>query len=328
MNMSLPAPADEQVARFRSDMSALVDVARAGLGVAVSGGPDSLALLLLAAAAFPGQVEAATMDHGLRSESAGEAAMVAEVAGRTGAEHRILAPHWERPPARNLPAAARRARYAALCGWAAERRLAYILTAHHLDDQAETLLMRLGRGAGVAGLAGVRAVTRYRDGAATGTIVRPLLRWRKAQLVQIVAGCGLSAVQDPTNADERLDRTHVRRLLAATPQLDPVRLADAAAHLADADAALAWMADDLFAQRCSTGTDGSMTLAAHGLPHELQRRLLVKALARFTGVRAFPGPKVNRLLSLLSAGEAGMLGDVRVFPGPSWRFEHAPPRRH
>jgi tRNA(Ile)-lysidine synthase len=143
--------------------------------VAVSGGPDSLALLLLAHAAMPGLVEAATVDHGLRSESADEAAFVAEICGKLGVPHATLK---VTVGAGNLQAEARAARYAALAGWMAERGLAALATAHHADDQAETLILRLNRGSGVAGLAGVRA-----RGLVPGTrlpLLRPLLGWRRA----------------------------------------------------------------------------------------------------------------------------------------------------
>jgi len=327
MNMALPLPSADLVARFTRDLHAIADVGSSPIGVAVSGGPDSLALLLLAAAGMPGRVEAATVDHGLRPGSASEAAMVADLAARIGVPHAILTPGWKQPPASNLSAAARAARYDALGDWAAERRLACIVTAHHLDDQAETLVMRLGRGSGLPGLAGVRPVTNYSAPHGKTLLVRPLLGWRKAHLCDIVDACGLIAVDDPTNADDRLDRTHARRLLAETPSLDPARLAACASHLADADTALEWATDKLFEERSRQSADGSLCLSALDLPRELQRRLVLRALVLFSDERAIPGPKVETLIESLRGGRPATLAGARVRPGPPWQFELAPPRR-
>ena len=137
------------VSRFSQDLAALRPP-QGGLGLAVSGGPDSLALLLLASEALPGQVEAATVDHGLRAESAAEAEAVAQICATLGVPHAILTVEVATG---NVQAEARRARYAALGGWLAARDLAALATAHHADDQAETLLLRLNRAIGVAGLA-------------------------------------------------------------------------------------------------------------------------------------------------------------------------------
>ncbi|HZU63565.1 MAG TPA: tRNA lysidine(34) synthetase TilS, partial [Novosphingobium sp.] len=144
------------------------------LGLAVSGGPDSLALLLLAHAAWPGRVAAATVDHGLRPESAGEAAEVARICAGLGVAHATL-PVSIGPG--NIQTEARTARYAALAQWMAAEGLAALATAHHADDQAETLLLRLNRASGVAGLAGVRA--RALVPGSRLLLLRPLLGWRR-----------------------------------------------------------------------------------------------------------------------------------------------------
>jgi tRNA(Ile)-lysidine synthase len=319
--------AAEQVDRFRRALLALTGDEPTRLGVAVSGGPDSLALLLLAAAAFPGRVAAATVDHGLRAESADEARFVGEVCGRLGVPHHVLAPHWGERPRANIQAAARRARYAALGRWASAEARGFILTGHHLDDQAETILMRLARGSGLSGLAGIRATASLdqNDGVRT---LRPLLGWRKQELVEIVAAAGLGAVDDPSNASDDYDRTRVRRLLADTPWLAPARIAAAAGHVSDGERALAWSALKLQGERLDVTADGRVSLEAGDLPIELQRRLLLAVLRHYGVAEAVPGPKLARFLDALRSGRPATLAGVSGRPGPVWRFNLAPPRRH
>lgn len=308
------------VSRFAADLDALVEPGLR-VGVAVSGGPDSLALLLLAAAARPGLVAAATVDHRLRAESRAEAEMVAEVCGRLGMQHHILASEAE-PATSNLQAWARELRYALLGAWAAERGLAAVATAHHADDQAETLLMRLARGSGVGGLAGVRR-SRLLGGKAL--LVRPLLDWRRAALKQVVDAAGLKAVDDPSNADERFDRSRARALLNTTEWLDADRLAAAACHLRDAEEALDWAAATLFDER-SVHEGDALILDVSGLPRELKRRLLARAIALLTG-DASPGPKLMAALEALEEGATTTLAGLKLEGGTTWRLSPAPPRR-
>ncbi len=316
-------PSADSVLRFRADLDALTGGGNGPFGIAVSGGPDSLALLLLAHAALPGHVRAATVDHGLRRESAAEAAHVRRVCDDLGVPHRTLALDWPEPAGSNLQARAREARYFALAGWAEAEGVRWIATAHHLDDQAETVLMRLARGAGLSGLAAVRPVTPL---TASVALVRPLLGWRKAELVALVGEAGIAAADDPGNRDDRFDRTRARALLAETPWLAPDRIAAAAANLADSDEALHWVAGNLWAER-ATRNGASIRLDARNLPREIQRRLLIAALGRFTDGADIPGPKLARLLDGLRAGRGGTLAGVRILPGEVWRLTVAPPRR-
>lgn len=324
--MPLEPPPAALVARFKVDLRTLTGDLPGRLGVAVSGGPDSLALLLLAAAALPGSVHAATVDHGLRAESGDEACFVASVCAGLGIPHEVLAPVWEAVPASNIPAEARAGRYRALSAWAGRNRIEWLATGHHVDDQAETLLMRLARGSGVAGLAGVRAVSDSGD-VVSGKIVRPLLGWRKAELRAVVDAAGLRAVEDPTNESDALDRTHVRRLLGETPWLDAGRVAASAANLFDAEEALLWAAARVVEERLRRGGDGALTIDPRDLPRELQRRLLLHALDAFTDARAIPGPKLMTLLDSLLAGRTATLADAKVEAGDTWRVSLAPPRR-
>ena len=286
----------------------------------MSGGPDSLALLLLAHAALPGRVEAATVDHGLRSQSAAEAEAVAAICADLGVSHSVLSVTLA--PG-NLQAEARAARYAALAGWASERQLTALLTGHHADDQAETLLLRLARGSGVAGLAGVRA-----RGLVPGTnlpLLRPLLGWRRAELADVVAAAGLVAATDPSNADPRFDRARLRTAIAEADWLDVPALALSAAHLADADLALEWAARREWI--------AAVKPAPHGLIYrpEAPRAVALRVLARIvTELGGDPprGRTLARLFDTLLARQPMSVGALVARPmADGWSFTAAPVRR-
>jgi tRNA(Ile)-lysidine synthase len=306
--------------RLRGDLERLSGAYPGKLGVAVSGGPDSLALLILAASAFPEWVEAATVDHGLRRDSRGEAGFVADICARLDVPHEILEVEVAAAD-EGLQAAARDARYAALEAWAVRRDIPFILTAHHADDQAETLLMRLQRGAGLAGLAGVRP----KRALGNATILRPLLGWRRSELAMIVEQAGIEPVQDPSNRDPRFDRVRMRGRLTEAPWLDAQALARSAGALAESEDALAWMTERLWRERAER-TPKAVLLDACGLPPELIRRLLLRALHESAPDARLRGEKVQRLMQALGEGRTATLAGVKCSGGQHWRFEPAPPR--
>ena len=115
-------------------------------------------------------------------------------------------------PAGNVSNEARKARYAALESWCDDRNIDWLMTAHHADDQLETMIMRLNRGSGVAGLSGIRA--------RQGRIVRPLLRWRHDELVALLDDMGVEAVDDPTNHDDAYDRARLRKKMREIDMFD------------------------------------------------------------------------------------------------------------
>ena len=317
------APPDELVARFRDAMRRLWvagDLPDMKWGVAVSGGPDSLALLLLAAAAKPGQVEAATVDHQLRPEAASEAAMVAALCGRLGVPHRTLA---VTVAPGNTQDQARQARYTALGEWAQERGIYGMATAHHADDQAETVLMRLNRASGLAGLAGIRAVGHW---PLTGLmLLRPLLDWRKAELADLVAGTGITAAHDPSNLDHRFDRVRMRAALADADWLDPAAIARSAAHLSDAELALGWAALREWEENVAD-LGGGYSWTPLGVPRAIVLRIVEMAIGMLGGeVR---GGAVARVAEDLSAGGRATLGGVLIdVRKGTWTFRPEPPRR-
>ncbi len=336
--MPLPTGAD----RFHRDLIAVLGRVPAGpLALAVSGGPDSMAMLILAIAAFPGQVIAATVDHRLRTESADEAAMVAAHCHTLGVPHAILTPPADWQP-KTVQADARHVRYALLGDWAVSAGAAALLTAHHADDQAETFLMRAARGSGVAGLGGIRARWDWDRGqwhgaAAQGDalpVLRPLLGWRRSELAEVVAETATPFATDPSNADARFDRVRFRTLLSAHPEIDAVQFAGAAAACAEADAALTGMTILLRRERLCGGDGDGRTYDMTGLPRELRRRLVRDAIGE---VRAAEGiaegrwsdaTNVESLLDALYAGgKATLAGVVVCAQGDLWTFAQAPPRR-
>lgn len=315
--MALPDP--ELTARFAGDLAPLWS-GKGRLGVAVSGGPDSMALLLLAHAAMPGQVEAATVDHGLRKESADEAAMVEATCAELGVPHQTLKVEVA---AGNVQSQARAARYAALAAWMESAGLDTLATAHHADDQAETLLLRLNRGSGVAGLSGVRA-----RGLIPQTrlpVVRPLLGWRRSELVGIVQEAGLSPAMDPSNEDDRFDRVRIRKALANADWLDVPSLAQSAANLADADAALDWAAAREWSEAVTKGPMG-VTYRPQA-PRAVALRVLARLVTELDG-EAPRGSAVARLFDSLLARQPASIGGLvaRAMP-EGWSFTKAPKRR-
>lgn len=325
--MPSAAPDDVLVARFLADRDALTAAAGlapgARLGVALSGGPDSLALLLLAAAV--GRVVAMTVDHGLRAEAADEAEAAGAIAAMLGVPHRI-ARVTVAPAGEGVQGEARRARYAALADWARAEGLAGVMTAHHADDQAETLLMRLARGAGLAGLGGIRPHRPIDEANPAGPkLLRPLLGWRKAELEAIVVAADLEPARDPSNRDSRFDRTAARALLAEAEWLDPARVAASASHLRDADAALEAVTADFLA-RALVVEGTSVAFTPGTAPHDIVRRALIHLFSRQFGVRP-DGPALARLMTTLEAGGTATLGDVLARGGAIWHFSPAPPRR-
>jgi tRNA(Ile)-lysidine synthase len=310
------------VERFAQDLDQLVE-RDSRIGIAVSGGPDSMALLLLAAAARAGLTEAATVDHALRPESRREAEMVAGICQRLGMPPAILTVEWGRKPTSAIQERARDARYGLLGQWMRDRGLDALATAHHADDQAETLLMRLSRGSGVRGLAGMRPWA-----VVPGTnlpLARPLLGWRRAELLGVCAAAGVEPIADPSNRDEQFERVRIRGALQGADWLDPQALARSSANLASADEALDWVAEGLALARVTDDAE-ALRVDAHGLPSELRRRLLRIAFARFHAPEP-RGAELSRELEALEDGRKVTLSGLKLEGGSPWRVSTAPPRK-
>ncbi|MDY7098345.1 MAG: tRNA lysidine(34) synthetase TilS [Pseudomonadota bacterium] len=309
------------------------------LGLAVSGGPDSLALLLLAAATLPGSIAVASINHGLRPEASAEVDLVRNICAMLSVPFTAIE---VRLRSGNVQARAREARYAALSRWARKERLGGICTAHHADDQAETLLMRMSRGSGLSGLAGVRAYQLYGEGEEGGAVplIRPLLSWRKSELEAIVAAAGLDPVRDPSNQQMQFDRVRVREHLARHDWLEPEALAASAEHLAEAWRAIEWYAQLDWEEMVHREEGDGQTLGVirynANVPRVVQIETVRRIVAELGGLvtRAEAGRAADRLWR----GENASLGGVLAVPtiGPVepvgvemrvWRFTAEPPRR-
>ncbi len=280
--------------------------AGAGLAVAVSGGADSLGLCLVAAdwaRATGHPLTALTVDHGLRPESGDEAAQVGRWLQARGIPHHILA--WTGPkPAADRQAAARRARYRLLLDWCAAQGAVALLTAHHREDQAETLLLRLARGSGVDGLAAMAP----RLDAGGVALLRPLLDLPRARLRATLAERGQPWVEDPSNRDDHYARTRMRAAAASLEAagLGADRLAATAARLARARAALDDATDRLLAAASSCHPAGYAVIATapvRAAPAEIGLRAL-RDLLRWVGGEPYP-PRRARLEAAFAAWMAG-----------------------
>lgn len=274
----------------------------AALLVAISGGPDSVALLglLVEWARLPDRpkLHAATVDHGLRAESAAEAAAVAAFCERLGVPHATL--RWEGlKPATGLQAAARRARYDLLVQEAKRLGGAVLVTAHTLDDQAETLLMRLAHGSGPSGLTGMRARVE-KDGV---PLVRPLLAIPKARLVVTAEARNLPFVRDPSNADQRFERVRWRETLPllAEQGLTAERLGRFAQRMARLDEAASLRAVEVFAAVRLPGE--VMSLRFDALVREPEE-IVLRVLALALDAVAFGGEAYGRLERLEDCAQA------------------------
>lgn len=314
------------------------------LAVAVSGGADSLALVLLAAdwaRARGGTVTALTVDHGLRADAAAEAARVAGWMAATGIAHHTLA--WTGPkPAHGVQAAARAARLDLLEGWCRSHGVLDLLLAHHRDDQAETLLQRLGRGSGPDGLAAMAPVA-YRPSV---RLLRPLLSVPGAATRATLRARGHPWIEDPSNRDDAFQRVRLRRLGPALTEagVDAAGLTLAAARAAERRAEATRRINARLTRAVTLYPEGfaRVDLAALLAPPDSEARAALGRLLACVGGAPRPPREapLHRALARLRAtlagpraGSAGLtLGRCRVLPeagAPTWlvarEARHWPP---
>ena len=310
-----PVSAKEFAARLSS-----LDPGRS-VAVAFSGGPDSLALLILAAR-WAGKrkgtaLHAFTVDHGLRAASAGEAKEAARLSAKLGVPHRVLKWKGEKPAA-GIQAAAREARYGLLLEACRDVGAGDLLVAHHLEDQAETFLLRLSRGSGIDGLSAMPASRPLSEDGMAVRLLRPLLDMPRERLLATVAKARLTPIHDPSNEDERFDRVKARKALSilAPLGLDAGRLARTAAQMGRAREALEAETARLLAGHARYSPFGFAEMRAEaliGAPAEIGLRALA-ALIRAVGGGRY-APRLAALEAVYAAIGVGALGRGRTLGG-------------
>ncbi|MEM6386240.1 MAG: tRNA lysidine(34) synthetase TilS [Pseudomonadota bacterium] len=312
---------DAGFSELRKTVQELDAALDAPIGVAVSGGSDSLATLLLLHEASR-SLHVATVNHGLRPEAAGEAAYVAEVCRGLNISHSTLSVDLSGASG-NLQDQARRGRYKALREWAAQRRLGHVVLGHTMDDQAETFLMRLARGSGLDGLSGM-AKRADRGGVAWH---RPFLGTRRDELRDFLVKRGVRWIDDASNTDPRFERVRMRQALSALAPLGVTadRIAQTTTHLATARDALDAQARAAF-EAYGAEEAGSIVLhcsdfGENPADREIFRRIVAAAL-RFVSGADYP-PRADALRGLmdgLGKGEKRTLHGCMVFSGARLRI--------
>lgn len=279
------------------------------LAVAVSGGADSLALAVAAHSFAP--VKAFIVDHGLRSESAKEAAATQKRLTGLGISSEILTLDLDKK-AGNLQARARRARYRSLASACQRYDLKILLLGHHRGDQAETVLMRLARGSGVKGLSAMAPRTPYGDQGLE--LVRPFLSTAKVRLEGLLTARGLDWIEDPSNQDPKFDRVRVRGALSGLADADQIegRIAAAATALKRADQAIDFyvrrtLGDCVVVQEGFWLTLHPMIWQENYIPDEVRLRVLAQTCQLLTG--SAYGPGADQLGRLMHLGFTGTAGD-------------------
>ncbi len=310
-------------ARFLAGFGAAFQPELAVVGLAVSGGGDSLAMLHLAVD-LGLKVRAVTVDHGLRPEAAAEAAEVGRICAGLGVPHEVLHWHWDKRG--NLQDAARRGRRQAIAAWARQAGVTLVALGHTQDDVAETFLMRLARGAGVDGLSAMAAD--WQEGGVHWA--RPMLQISRAALRDYLTGIGVQWVDDPSNDNLRFDRVKARQAMVALRPLGLTAegLAEVAGHLTEARLALE-TATDHAAARLLQAQGNAVRLDVAGLSGEaaeVQRRLILRVISYLAPTDYGPrGQAVQAMLAKVLAGDTAVLAGCRVTTSKTgtWAFREA-----
>ena len=257
------------------------------IAIAVSGGPDSLALLHLANSfAKNKKINLITLsvDHGLRSESSKEIEWIKKISKKNQINFHSIKIKKKISESNTL-SKARMLRYSALSKYCIEKKIKYLLTAHHLDDEIENFLMRLIRGSGVKGLSSLKYKSRYKN--TSLVLVRPLLSCSKKSLISYLSKKKQSYIIDRTNSNKKYDRTRIRKLVEELIKegLSKARLKNVISNLKSADAAINASVNDYMKKYIKLSDKKIINFRLKkfsNLPEEIQHRALIK-LCRFIG---------------------------------------------
>ena len=283
----------------------MLDVPKGNIGIGVSGGGDSMALLLLSAEWAHNNnrsLKVVTIDHGLRPGSPSECTYVKNISDKLAIEHTTL--KWLEKPSGNLQNSARGARHKLFSDWTKIKKVSVVLLGHTLDDNAETIISRLIRGSGIDGLTGISKNKTINS----LTLFRPLITITREDLRRYLQEKEISWIDEPSNYDERFDRVKIRNLL---PQLSGVgltanKLVALSGHMERAKEALNYEVFSFAKQNVQQTIWGDLEINLDAFiktSKEYQFRLLAVALRWISG--KFYRPRFNsleRLLALLTTG--------------------------
>lgn len=291
------------------------------IALAVSGGSDSTALMVLAAqwlklAEKPPKVTVLTVDHGLRPESAEEARAVSTWARELGFEAHML--QWEgRKPASGIQAAAREVRYRLMSKWCRDNDVKLLVTAHTIEDQAETVMMRLARGTGIEGLGGI-VEQRELDGL---ILARPLLGVSRDRLRALLVSEGQPWIDDPSNENPAFERIRLRQALStlASHGLDAAAFAETARRARRASDAISWAATEFLEAHHRSHPEGYGEVDLHPFlkrPKEIRIRILAALISFYGPGRKAELAELERLASWFSTdgppGKRATLGGCQI----------------
>lgn len=320
-----PAPLNDNLSKppFAPYLDGATDIA-----VAVSGGPDSMALIDMLsrwAAQHKPQltIHALTVDHGLRAESKTEAASITQwLSVYPNVKHIILDWHGEKPTAA-IQENARQARYDLMAQYCADHAIKALMTAHHQDDQAETVLFRLAKGSGLTGLCGMQEAFLYNDNL---SILRPLLAIAKQDLIAHCAAHDVPFVHDPSNTNDAFARVRLRQSAAilAEEGLSNKRLATTAMRLRRAENALQEMTEALWHKSANEDT-ACIVLDAQALksaPDEIALRLIIKSFHKLRPAQTYL-PRMEKIENLCADLQAADTNLTRTLGGLKFVYQPA-----